>query len=143
MKVKIKKLVESAVIPSYSKKGDAGMDLTAVSKEIVDSNGDYGYISYGTGLSIEIPERFVGLIFPRSSISNTGLILANAVGVIDSGYRGEISCRFKHVANTVDYKIGDRVAQLIILPYPEVEFEEVADLSKTVREGGSFGSSGN
>lgn len=80
MKVKIKKLNENAVIPSYSKQGDAGMDLVATSK-IFDK---YGNVEYGTGLAMEIPEGHVGLIFPRSSISKKDLALTNAVGVIDS-----------------------------------------------------------
>ena len=80
MKVKIKKLNENAVIPSYSKQGDAGMDFVATSK-IFDK---YGNVEYGTGLAMEIPEGHVGLIFPRSSISKKDLALTNAVGVIDS-----------------------------------------------------------
>ena len=80
MKVKIKKLNENAVIPSYSKQGDAGMDLVATSK-IFDK---YGNVEYGTGLAMEIPEGYVGLIFPRSSICKQDLSLSNAVGVIDS-----------------------------------------------------------
>ena len=96
MKVKIKKLHPDAVIPSYAKPGDAGMDLTAISKRVEtgsDENGEY--IEYGTGLAIEIPEGHVGLVFPRSSVSKKDLFLANAVGVIDSGYRGEVKLRFK------------------------------------------------
>jgi len=138
MKVKIKKLSELAVIPSYSKHGDAGMDLTCVSV-----NETTYYTEYDTGLSVEIPEGFVGLVFPRSSISNTDLILANSIGVIDSGYRGSIKCRFKSInEKEAVYKPGDRIAQLIILPYPEVEFEEVQELSTSVRGETGFGSSG-
>ena len=86
MKVKIKKLVENAVIPKYAKPGDAGMDLTAISK-VYD---EFGNTVYGTGLSIEIPENHVGLLFPRSSIANNVKVLTNSVGVLDSGYRCEI-----------------------------------------------------
>ena len=92
MKVKIKKLDNAAVIPSYATNGDAGLDLTAVSCQI-DQSGLF--IEYGTGLAVEIPEGYVGLLFPRSSVSKTTLILANHVGVVDSGYRGEIKFRFK------------------------------------------------
>ena len=141
MKVKIKKLVKEAVIPTYAKDGDAGMDLTAVSKEEVNGK-DYQYISYGTGLSFEIPKGFVGLVFPRSSISKTELVMANSVGVIDSGYRGEVSVRFKDLAPNSIYQVGDRIAQLIIIPYPEVEFEEVEELTETERGTGGYGSSG-
>lgn len=138
-KVKIKKIHPDAILPTYAKPGDAGMDLVATSKKLVDEKV-FGYIEYGTGLTMEIPAGHVGLIYPRSSLSKTGLIMANSVGVIDSGYRGEISVRFKHIPATIDYKIGDRVAQLIIIPYPTIEFEEVETLSETERGEGGFGS---
>jgi dUTP pyrophosphatase len=101
-------------------------------------------VVYGTGLALEIPEGYVGLIFPRSSISKTSLSLANCVGVIDSGYRGEILLKFRTDANnkTGHYTIGDRIGQLLIIPYPQIEFEEVLELSDTIRSGGGFGSSG-
>lgn len=139
MKVRIKKMSESAVIPVYSKPGDIGLDLTATSYYRV-SDKNYGYIEYGTGLQIEIPEGFGGFIFPRSSISNTGMILANAVGVIDPGYRGEVKCRFRWIKDTLDYKVGDRVAQLIILPVPHVDLVEAESLTETVRSEAGFGS---
>lgn len=142
LNVKIKRLHPNAVIPTYSKPGDAGLDLTAVSVATVDE-GNYGYIEYETGLSIEVPEGHVALMFPRSSISNTGLILANAVGVIDSGYRGSIKARFKAVPRTKTYEVGDRVAQLIILPYPQVNFVESDTLTETERGEGGYGSTGN
>ena len=91
MKVNIKKINKDATIPKYSKTGDAGLDLTATSKDI----DDYGNVSYGTGLAIAIPSGYVGYLFPRSSISKQSLALANSVGVIDSNYRGEIICKFK------------------------------------------------
>jgi len=144
MVVKIKKLVENAVIPAYSKKGDAGLDLTAVSVSF-----EKNYVSYKTGLAVEIPEGFVGLLFPRSSNSKMDLILTNSVGVIDSGYRGEIELRYKLVGNGVTpsivgtYNIGDRVGQLVIIPYPSIEFEEVTELSTTERNTGGYGSTGN
>lgn len=140
MKVNIKKLVPEAVIPSYAKEGDCGLDLTAINTEVVVGTG-HGYIEYYTGLSIEIPDGYVGLIFPRSSISNTGLLLANSVGVVDSGYRGEIKCRFKYISGTAKYNVGDRVAQLVILPYPKIELNEVEQLSSTERGETGFGSS--
>lgn len=146
MVVKIKKLVENAVIPEYSKPGDAGLDLTAVSKTVDENNN----IVYGTGLALEIPEGFVGLLFPRSSNSKTDLYLTNHVGVIDSGYRGEIMFKFRSVLCSSgqyvcgkDYKIGDRVGQLIIIPFPEVEFKEVQELSVTERNTEGYGSTGN
>ncbi len=139
--VKIKKLHPDAVIPSYAKSGDAGMDLVAVTKQ---SNTSF-QCTYGTGLSIEIPEGFVGLVFPRSSISRKELILSNSVGVIDSGYRGEILLVFNKLEglDSVSYKIGERIGQLIIIPYPYIVFKEVAELSSTERGTGGYGSTGN
>lgn len=170
MKVKIKKLNPNAVIPSYAKEGDAGLDLVATSK-VYDK---YGNIAYGTGLALEIPEGHVGLLFPRSSISKIDIALTNSIGVIDSGYRGEIMVKFKPTLNIIDfvsddvnlsvikgqdrdvfdaidvpapetyedYQVGDRVCQLIIMPYPHIDFQEVDTLSETERGEGSFGHSG-
>lgn len=139
MIVKLKKLVDNAVIPAYGKPGDAAMDLTAISLTKVDKE-EYGYLEYGTGIAVEIPEGNVGLLFPRSSVSNSGLILANSVGVIDSGYRGEIKFRFKHIPDTAFYKPGDRIGQLMIIPYPNIEFDVVEELSSSERNEGGFGS---
>ena len=139
MKVKVMKLDAGAKIPKYAKAGDAGMDLYAVT----ESFDDHGNYVYGTGLAMEIPEGYVGLIFPRSSISKTAHSLRNAVGVIDSGYRGEIMLKFDiNTLNSPVYKVGDRIAQIIILPYPQIEFEQAWELSKTARGTGGFGSSG-
>jgi dUTP pyrophosphatase len=166
MIVKVKKLCDNAIIPTYAHSTDAGMDLYATSKSF-DRNGNY---VYGTGIAVEIPEGYVGLIFPRSSISKTDLFLTDAVGVIDSGYRGEITAKFKssircikglkgvlirvfsmdifneisvgNIAGTNPYDVGERIAQLIIIPYPKVEFKEVEELSKTDREDGGYGSTG-
>lgn len=142
--VKIKKLNESAVIPNYATDGSAGLDLTAISEKTV-IEGAVNYVSYGTGIAVKIPEGFVGLIFPRSSItSNTSMILGNCVGVIDSDYTGEISFRFKNLlmAGNKKYKIGDKIGQLIIMPYPKIDFEEVQDLEKTQRSDNGWGSTG-
>lgn len=138
MKVKIKKLVKGAVIPSYAKSGDAGMDLTATSVWREDDN-----ICYGTGIAMEIPKGYVGLVFPRSSNSKKDLFLTNSVGVIDSGFRGEITFKFKSFFGTDKiYNIGDRVGQIIIMPYPNIEFVEVDELSETERGCGGYGSTG-
>lgn len=159
--VKIKKLHSVAVIPQYAKPGDAGLDLTAISKKY----DNHGNVMYGTGLAVEIPEGYVGLLFPRSSITKHDLTLTNSVGVIDSGYRGEIFVKFKpalcytSLSNDTDYfenisvpdpvtmdhneyNMGDKIAQLIIMPYPKVTFEEVEELSTTERGEGGFGSTG-
>ena len=135
LSIRIKKLDKSSVLPSYSKEGDAGMDLTAI--RVYET---WDYIEYYTGLAIEIPEGYVGLIFPRSSISKTGLMLANSVGVIDSGYRGEIKFRFKRVASGSIYTVAERIGQLIIMPYPNITLEEVEQLSDSNRGEGGFGS---
>jgi dUTP pyrophosphatase len=142
MQVKIKKLSENAVIPSYAKSGDAGMDLVATS---IISETDT-QITFGIGLALEIPFGFVGLIFPRSSVRKTRLMLSNCVGVVDSGYRGELQATFNKInQNSIaenDYKVGDRIAQIMIIPHPPIEFKEVAELSDTERGKGGFGSTG-
>ena len=146
--VRIKKLVSNAVIPTYSKDGDAGMDLTATSKEY-DKDGN---IVYGIGLAFEIPKGFVGLLFPRSSNAKKDLLLTNSVGVLDSGYRGEVmlkykpSARFQTEINTnkiAEYDVGDRVGQILIIPYPQIEFIESEELSTTERNSGGFGHTGS
>jgi len=140
MKVKIKRLDPNAVIPKYSKPGDAGMDLTAIYKVWDDQNE---VVVFGTGIAVEIPEGYVGLIFPRSSQFRTGLTLSNHVGVIDSGYRGEIKFMFYPGSRPKkNFKVGDRIGQLIVIPYPNVEFEEVVELSSSERGESGFGSSG-
>ena len=139
MKVKVMKLDAGAIVPKYAKPGDAGMDLYAVSQKF-DDHGNY---VFGTGLAMEIPEGHVGLIFPRSSISKTAHSLRNAVGVIDSGYRGEIMMKFDiNTHNSPVYNVGDRIAQIIIMPYPQIEFEEVFELADSERGSGGFGSTG-
>lgn len=154
MKVKIKKLSPNGIIPKYAKQGDAGLDLTATSKEY----DEHGNVVYGTSLAIEIPFGYVGLLFPRSSNAKYDLLNTNAVGVIDSGYRGEIMMKYKQTIvetwredynyvnhqylSKSDYNIGDRIGQLIIIPYPQIEFEEVEELSESERGIGSYGSSG-
>ena len=141
MFVNIKKLSENAVIPTYAKEGDAGMDLVATSIKF-----DGTQITYGTGLAIEIPEGFVGLVFPRSSIRKTDLSLSNSVGVIDSGYRGEIQATFNQKSLSKDgqilYGVGDRICQLMIIPHPHVDFIEVQELNNTERGESGFGSTG-
>jgi dUTP pyrophosphatase len=138
--VKIKKLREDAVIPSYSKAGDAGMDLT-ITSEIENTSFS---VTYGFGIALEIPRGYVGLVFPRSSIRNQELILSNSVGVIDSGYRGELQATFKKTngLDSLKYKIGERAAQIVIMPYPNIELIEFKDLENSERGSGGFGSTG-
>ena len=141
MKVLFKKLVPEAQKPKFGKPGDAGADLVATSVDFSRKN----QVVYGTGLAVEIPEGMVGLVFPRSSIRNYDLSLSNSVGVIDSGYRGEIMVTF-NILNpyTVEnsYQVGDRIAQLVIIPVPLVKYTEVDELSETQRGIEGHGSTG-
>ena len=153
MEIKIKKLTENAVIPHKAHPTDAGFDLTATSCTM----DEFGSMVYGTGIAVEIPEGYVGLVFPRSSICKKDMMLTNSVGVIDSGYRSEIKAKFKptNSFNYYDgsiitespigdnmYCIGERIAQLIIMPIPQIEFVEADELSDSDRGKGGFGSSG-
>lgn len=141
MKVRFKKLVPEAVAPFQATDGSAGWDLTAT-REL-----DQGKKAiYGTGLSVEIPKGYVGLLFPRSSIHKKALRLSNAVGVIDSDYRGEITAVFDSLSTWPyeweKYLPGDRICQLIILPVPTIEWEESEELTNTERGSGGYGSTG-
>ena len=137
--INIKKTNELATIPKYAHSTDAGMDLVAVSMNETDK-----YIEYDTGIAIEIPKGYVGLVFPRSSVSKLDLVQANSVGVIDSSYRNSIKVRFKKLKDdgVCRYVPGERIAQLIILPYPMIGFNEVEKLSDSDRGLGGFGSTG-
>ena len=140
MKVKIKKLHPNAVKPKYAKESDAGMDVVATS--IIENTSFQ--ITYGLGIAMEIPDGMVGLVFPRSSIRNTELILSNSVGVIDAGYRGELQATFNKLngLDSVSYNVGDRIAQIIIVPHPIIQIVEVDELSESSRGIGGFGSTG-
>lgn len=168
MKVKIKKLHEDAVIPQYATDGSAGMDLTVVSWEF-DKCGNK---VYHTGLAFEIPKGYAGFVFPRSSNAKKNLLLSNSVGIIDSDYRGEVTFKYKasvrvlssledyakvfsgkhlsekeniditSVFSNDDYKVGEKCGQIVIMPYPKIEFEEVSELSETSRGNGGYGSTG-
>jgi dUTP pyrophosphatase len=145
MKVRFKKLSPEATTPTYSKPGDAGLDLTAIS---VDYQAEHLFTEYGTGIAVEIPEGYVGLLFSRSSVTKRSQMLKNAVGVIDSNYRGEIKLRFSSINVSPLYRdqyynVGDRVGQLIIVPIPSIELEEILELSETNRGADGYGSTGN
>lgn len=150
MDIKVKKLVPEAVLPKRAHASDAGFDLVAVSRKVDED----GAIVYGTGLAFEIPEGYVGLVFPRSSIARKDLVLSNGVGVIDSGYRGEVMAKFKPCLRALEehlvgmrgekwYEVGDRIAQLIVMKLPEVELVESEELSESDRGIGGYGSTGN
>jgi dUTP pyrophosphatase len=147
MKVRIKLLNNQAVMPRKAHSTDAGFDLVATSR-VFDDDGN---VVYGTGLAFEIPEGYVGLIFPRSSISKYDLSLSNSVGVIDAHYRGEVTCKMKPTVQdfkirNVDgyhvYEVGERICQLIIMPIPDIEFEKADELSDTDRSTNGYGSTG-
>ena len=138
MEVKIKKTMPDAVIPAKAHEGDAGFDLYAASVE----RTVYDEIVCHTGLAFEIPDGHVGLLFPRSSIAGKPLTLKNSVGVLDSCYRGEVTFKFRQVGNGDVYRRGDRIGQIIIIPYPEVKFVECDELNDTERGEGGYGSTG-
>lgn len=193
LEVKIKKLVPEAIIPTYAKDGDMGMDVTATS---VEYDKELDCFVYHTGLAFELPKGYGMLIFPRSSNRKTNCYMANHVGILDSGYRGELLLCFKYkdsvlsilssfrsdkfieriannletkdvkrlamaliktsndiinndlelndfMANFAPYKVGDRIGQIVIVPYPTVEFEETDILSESERGTGGHGSTGN
>ncbi|MFW5847614.1 MAG: dUTP diphosphatase [bacterium] len=139
MELKFKKLSKKATTPKYANETDACFDLVATTKEIYD-----GFIEYGTGIAMEIPKGYVGLLFSRSSVTKKSLILKNSVGIIDSGYRGEIKFRFYNTSNYNNnvYEIGDRVGQMMIIPIPTIDLAEVDELEDSDRGEGSFGSTG-
>ena len=172
MKIKIKKLNDNAVYPTYATDGSAGIDLTVVSHKV----DKYGCDVYGTSLAVAIPSGYVGLIFPRSSVAKKQQRLTNCVGVIDSDYRGEIMLKFKpdcvsanpfkiwlknfswfkrlfkrtsnqevvYTRNTdCSYKIGERAAQMIIVRIPKIVWEDVDDLGDTERGDGGYGHTGD
>ena len=130
---------QGSVDPWKAHKEDAGADLVSTSVEEKEINGKKAFV-YSLGIAVEIPEGYVGLIFPRSSICKTGAVLANSVGVIDSNYRGELKAVF--YADSQPYTVGDRCCQLIILPYPMASYYKVDSLSETNRGEGGFGSTG-
>ena len=122
---------------------DGDVFLTSATGEIVEIPDDNDNLVIGLGFAIEIPEGYVGLLFPRSSIAKTGHSFRNSVGVIDSGYRGELMIKLSSKFDKNSYKINERVGQLMILPYPQIEFEQAEHLTETKRSTGGFGSTGN
>ncbi len=139
MQIRFRKLCPEAVTPKAATAGSAGFDLVATSRRW---NRDLEIWEYGTGIAVEIPPGYVGLVFPRSSIYKTGAILSNGVGVIDSDYRGEIGAKLWVLKFKEKYEIGDRIAQLVIVPIPPVEWVEAEELTVTDRGVGGYGSTG-
>lgn len=156
MQIKIKKFHPDAELPKQANPGDAGWDLYALDEPSI--SGSFKVFKYRTGIGLEIPNGFFGMIVPRSSVYKTYLRLTNSAGIIDSGYRGEISFLFDYIGPDIGdmegsqfnllmesgklYKAGDRIGQLILVPYQNLTFKEVKELSESVRGTGGFGSSG-
>ena len=140
MQIRVK-LTDGATLPKHAKQGDAGMDLT--SRQTVEI-APQGTVMVGTGVAMEIPEGFVGLVFPRSGLaSKRGVNLTNCVGVIDSGYRGEIKAPLYNAGHeTQVVERGERVCQIVIVPFVTCECVKVDELSDTERGDGGFGSTG-
>lgn len=145
--MKVKLLAENAVLPQKAHESDAGYDLVATSKV---EDGEKRQITYGFGLAVAIPEGKVGLIFQRSSVRKTDLSLANAVGVIDSGFLGEITATFNMLNEDVPtkkktyYKVGERIAQIMIVDLSKETVEQVEEFDEvTARGEGGYGSSGS
>lgn len=146
MKIKFKKMHPLASMPKKAHRTDAGFDLYCCDFVIDWAKQE---LVCRTGIAVEIPEGYAGLIFPRSSISNKPLLLHNSVGVVDSGYTGEITAKFIITdpraflqEDENKYHVGDRIAQMVILPYPEIEFEETDELAASERGAGGYGSTG-
>ena len=142
-KISVKKLNENAVLPTYGSEFSAGADLYALAeREIVIEPGETVLVH--TGLAMEIPEGYAGLIYARSGLaSKRGLAPANKVGVVDADYRGEIMVAL-HNHSTITQAVApkERIAQLVVAPFLKAEFEETETLSDTVRGEGGFGSTG-
>lgn len=146
--VKIKKLVPEAVIPYYATPDSAGMDMTAVSYHYDREKKCH---IYDTGIAMELPKGYAAFLLPRSSNNRTDCYVTNSVGLLDSDYRGTIKMSYKDrdalSGDTIPelikpYEVGDRICQILILPYPMIKFTEVEELSKTERGEGGHGSTG-
>ncbi len=143
MNIKVKKLKPGATVPTMGSKFAAGADLySAEDADVVIEPGETKFI--GTGLAMEIPEGYVGLVYARSGLAcKRGLAPANKVGVVDSDYRGEIKVALhNHGKEAQIVEKGERIAQMVIAPYLSVNYEEADELSETERGEGGFGSTG-
>lgn len=143
MKVRFKKLHENAVVPTYGSPFSAGADLYAVCENTVEIEAGQTVLIH-TGLALEIPQGYAGLVYARSGLATKkGLAPANKVGVVDADYRGEVMVALhNHSDKMQTVENGERVAQLVIAPFLSAEFEEADDLTDTQRGAGGFGSTG-
>ena len=142
MKLPVKLLDPTVALPSYARAGDAGLDLRS-NADVEVGPGERAMVP--TGVAVAIPEGYAGLVLPRSGLaSRHGLTLANSPGLIDAGYRGEVTCAVVNLDRGDPVKIarGDRIAQLVIVPIQAVEPIQVAELPPSERGEGGFGSTG-
>lgn len=135
--IKTKKLRENAVMPQRMNVGDAGFDLVATSMR---KDYEHGVVVFGTGLAFELSEGYAMFVYPRSSSYKHHALMANCVGVVDSGYRGEVHVMFRGL--DCEYEVGDRIAQAVIMPIPSVEYVEAEELSDSERGANGIGSTG-
>ena len=142
MYIEFRKLNDKAITPTKAHSTDAGFDLVCTS--IMEGGFDSETITYGTGIAVNIPEGYVGFLCSRSSVYKKGLMQNNAVGIIDAGYTGELIFKFRKMQPySHRYELGDKIGQLVVVPLPYVELQEVTEFSeKTERGGCGFGSSG-
>lgn len=145
MELKIKKLSDKAIMPIRAHNSDAGLDLTTTSiTSEINECGQF-ILVYHSDIAVEIPDGYVGLLFPRSSIAKKSIQFTNAVGVIDSGYRGEIMAKVRNTSGDsipAVYKVGEKFAQLVIVPYvSDITISEVSELQESDRGTSGYGSS--
>lgn len=140
--VKVKKTHPDAVMPKFGKSGDAGADLVAVD---VKYNPEGDFMEYNLGLAFAVPAGYGLFLYPRSSQSNKTQLLSNHVGVVDSGFRGTVTVRFKDIGKGwlgTRYAVGDRVVQAVLHKLEDTRYEEVTELDETERGNGGYGSTG-
>lgn len=143
MELRCKRLAAGALLPTRATEGDAGLDLYAVESLILRPGG--GRASIGTGIAVEIPAGHAGLVLPRSGLAaKHGIAVANAPGLIDSGYRGELRVLLLNTDPEHAFEVdpGDRIAQLLVVGVAPTQPLEVEELSVSVRGVAGFGSSG-
>jgi dUTP pyrophosphatase len=142
VKLRWTRLSEAARPPAPAHPGDAGHDLCAAEPAVIEPGGR---ASIGTGIAIEVPEGYAGLVLPRSGLAaRHGIALVNAPGLIDSGYRGEVRVLLLNTDRDEPFEVavGDRIAQLVLVAYAAPDLEEVGELAESARGAGGFGSTG-
>ncbi|MGI9020726.1 MAG: dUTP diphosphatase [Solirubrobacterales bacterium] len=142
MELPVRLLSDAAILPTRANDGDAGLDLRAAEPAIL---GPGDRASVGTGIAVEIPEGYAGLVLPRSGLAaRHGIALVNAPGLIDSGYRGEVRVLLLNTDASEPFEVGvgDRIAQLLVTPFTPAAPVKATELTASVRGEGGFGSSG-